>query len=150
MNNRDKNGRFNGVTMIEYNGKSQPLTAWAREMGLNPDTLRHRLFDFNWPVEEALTRPSKRTKHRWQPCLKVEAPKRKQPKPKKSIKLCNIRVCKKCKYHDGGRQQSDITCGYITYHPSHKRRPCPAGKCTVFEPMDNPEHGWKADRDLCL
>lgn len=140
MSNRDKNGRFSGVTMIEYNGRSQSLMEWAREVGINPDTLRHRIFDFNWSIEDALTRPSKRIGQRWEPHLKVEMPRRKPPRRKRSIRECNIRVCKKCKYHYGGGQKSDITCGYILKHNPPQRRPCPAGKCTVFEPMERGEN----------
>jgi hypothetical protein len=41
------------VKLIEFNGKSLPIAAWARELGLNPATLYGRL-RVGWPLEKAL------------------------------------------------------------------------------------------------
>lgn len=38
---------------ITYEGKTQCLSAWARELGINPSTLNGRLR--NWPLDKALT-----------------------------------------------------------------------------------------------
>lgn len=39
---------------IEFNGKRQSMTMWAREIGINPLTLRARL-EMGWTAERALT-----------------------------------------------------------------------------------------------
>lgn len=41
--------------LITFNGLSLPLKAWARRIGIHPNTLRGRLK--RWPVERALTEP---------------------------------------------------------------------------------------------
>lgn len=45
-----------------YNGETKCLTAWAREYGLKPITLRNRLKDLGWTIEKALSLPSNGTK----------------------------------------------------------------------------------------
>lgn len=39
--------------LIEYNGKSQNICAWATELGISPNTLYGRLYKLGWPVEKA-------------------------------------------------------------------------------------------------
>ena len=39
--------------LITYNGKSQNLCAWAKELGISANTLYGRLYKFKWPVEKA-------------------------------------------------------------------------------------------------
>jgi hypothetical protein len=39
---------------IEFNGITKPLTAWARELDINPSTLRTRIYRRGWTIEEAL------------------------------------------------------------------------------------------------
>jgi hypothetical protein len=51
---QSNNTRRNRV--IEYQGRSQTLIQWAREIGINEETLRDRL-ECNWSVERALTEP---------------------------------------------------------------------------------------------
>lgn len=46
--------------LIEYNGKTQSLSAWAKELGMPGQTLYARLRISNWPVEKAFTTPSRR------------------------------------------------------------------------------------------
>jgi hypothetical protein len=41
---------------LTYNGKTQCMADWAREMGIRRDTLRYRL-QRGWSVEKALTTP---------------------------------------------------------------------------------------------
>lgn len=47
------NCRHNRI--VELHGVSKPLTAWARELGIHPETLRSRL-RYGWSVERTLTR----------------------------------------------------------------------------------------------
>lgn len=44
---------------IEYNGRTQTLFEWARELGLPPRTLWARIQKSKWPVELALSTPVK-------------------------------------------------------------------------------------------
>lgn len=46
--------------LIEYNGKTQNLSAWAKELGMPGQTLYARLRISNWPVEKAFTTPTRR------------------------------------------------------------------------------------------
>lgn len=39
---------------VTFNGKTQSITQWAREIGIGPKTIHHRL-KHGWPVELALT-----------------------------------------------------------------------------------------------
>lgn len=45
--------------LIEYNGKSQNICAWAKELGISPNTLYGRLYKLRWPIEKALSRKKK-------------------------------------------------------------------------------------------
>lgn len=47
---------------IEYNGKSQHICAWARELGINANTLYNRIYKMGWSIEKAFETPSTRTK----------------------------------------------------------------------------------------
>ncbi len=47
------NARSNLV--LECFGKKQTLSSWAREIGINYDTLRYRILYYKWPIERALT-----------------------------------------------------------------------------------------------
>lgn len=49
-NNR---GEFN--INITYQGRTQTLMQWAEELGLPFATLRYRIVESNWPIEEAFT-----------------------------------------------------------------------------------------------
>lgn len=44
----------------EFNGKSQHICAWARELGMNANTLYNRIEKQGWSVEKAFTTPSGR------------------------------------------------------------------------------------------
>ena len=43
-------------TLIEYNGKSQNICAWAKELGISANTLYGRLYKLGWTVEKAFTK----------------------------------------------------------------------------------------------
>lgn len=53
---RERGIRSDNV-MLEYDGRSQTVTQWANEFGLDPGTLNARL-SYGWSVEKALTHPS--------------------------------------------------------------------------------------------
>ena len=42
---------------ITHNGKTQTITLWAEEIGLNVSTLSKRLVKYGWSVKDALTIP---------------------------------------------------------------------------------------------
>lgn len=46
-----------------YEGKTQNLSAWAKELEMPVQTLYNRLIMKNWPVEKAFTEAVKRGKH---------------------------------------------------------------------------------------
>ena len=54
MKTQQRNRTNNQV--LTFNGKSQPIAAWAEEIGLKQKTLRARIFDYGWSLEEALTK----------------------------------------------------------------------------------------------
>lgn len=43
--------------VIDFAGKKQTLTQWAREIGLSPDTLERRINKLKMPINKALTMP---------------------------------------------------------------------------------------------
>lgn len=47
---------------IEYDGKSQHICAWARELGMNANTLYNRIYKMGWSVEKAFETASARAK----------------------------------------------------------------------------------------
>lgn len=53
------NNRRNTV-YLEYQGKTKPLSVWAKEMKIKRDTLSDRIFRSGWDIEKALTTPTKR------------------------------------------------------------------------------------------
>lgn len=53
-----------GKDLIEYNGKTQNLSQWAKELGMPGQTLFARLRISNWPVEKAFTTPVKTRKNK--------------------------------------------------------------------------------------
>lgn len=42
---------------LEYDDKKQTIAQWARELDVNPHSLRNRIFLYGWSVEDALTKP---------------------------------------------------------------------------------------------
>jgi hypothetical protein len=45
------------VDLITWQGKTQPLSAWAREFDMPQRTLWYRLYRHNWSIDKALTTP---------------------------------------------------------------------------------------------
>jgi hypothetical protein len=41
--------------LVRFNGKSQTITDWAREIGIKRSTLAQRIYSYKWPIERALT-----------------------------------------------------------------------------------------------
>ncbi len=48
--------------MITFNGKIQNITAWAKELGIDAETLRYRLRE--WPLKRALTEENNNKKRK--------------------------------------------------------------------------------------
>lgn len=42
--------------IISFNGKTQHLKVWAKELNTNYRTLRSRLFQYKWPLDKVLTK----------------------------------------------------------------------------------------------
>lgn len=45
-------------TVLEFQGRKQTVTEWARELGMRDTTLFMRLYKSKWSVEKALTTPA--------------------------------------------------------------------------------------------
>lgn len=45
---------------LEYNGRSQNICAWAKELGISANTLYGRIYKMGWPVEKAFETPPRR------------------------------------------------------------------------------------------
>lgn len=48
--------------LIEFDGKSQNICAWGKELGISANTLYGRIYKMGWSVERAFTTPSRKTK----------------------------------------------------------------------------------------
>lgn len=46
--------------LIEYDGRSQNICAWGKELGISPNTLYGRIYKMGWTVERAFTTPGKK------------------------------------------------------------------------------------------
>lgn len=55
---REQQANTRRVRLISWNGKTQPLKAWARELGITSVTLRNRL-NSGWTPERAFTQPAR-------------------------------------------------------------------------------------------
>ena len=51
-------------TSISFNGKTQSLTQWSKELGIPDNVLWARLNQLSWTVEKAFTQPYKKNKKR--------------------------------------------------------------------------------------
>lgn len=45
---------------LEYDGRSQNICAWAKELGISANTLYGRIYKLGWSVEKAFTTPSRK------------------------------------------------------------------------------------------
>ena len=53
----EKNPMYKLAKCWEYNGKSQPLSAWAKEYGFKPIQIQVRVLTHGWSLERAITTP---------------------------------------------------------------------------------------------
>ena len=44
---------------LEFNGKSQNICAWAKELGISANTLYGRIYRMGWSIERAFTTPGR-------------------------------------------------------------------------------------------
>lgn len=47
---------------LEFDGRSQNICAWAKELGISANTLYGRIYKMGWSVEKAFTTPSRASK----------------------------------------------------------------------------------------
>jgi len=59
----ENNHSYKTAKLYEYNGKSQPLSDWAREYGFKPMQIQVRVQSLGWSLERALLTPVIRRKH---------------------------------------------------------------------------------------
>lgn len=50
VNRQVQNNNRRDNNLIEYNGKSQTLSVWARELGIKRSTLSMRYYKYNWDI----------------------------------------------------------------------------------------------------
>jgi hypothetical protein len=43
--------------MVEYQGRTQSIAMWARELGVKYYSLRNRIINLGWPIDKAMTTP---------------------------------------------------------------------------------------------
>lgn len=46
---------------LEYDGRSQNICEWAKELGISANTLYGRIYKLGWSVEKAFTTPSRKS-----------------------------------------------------------------------------------------
>ena len=64
----DTDGKFKQVkrptpkrgAQLEYDGRSQNICAWAKELGISANTLYGRIYKMGWSIEKAFTTPSRK------------------------------------------------------------------------------------------
>lgn len=49
--------------LITFNDKTQTMAEWAEEINISYHTLKHRINNYHWPIERALTEPVRRPKY---------------------------------------------------------------------------------------
>jgi hypothetical protein len=61
---RNSNGRAKPKkgAQLEFDGRSQNICAWAKELGISANTLYGRIYKMGWSVEKAFTTPIKSAK----------------------------------------------------------------------------------------
>lgn len=47
--------------LLEFDGKSQNICAWGKELGISPNTLYGRIYKMNWSIEKAFTTPARKS-----------------------------------------------------------------------------------------
>jgi len=57
VTSKENNNNASYNVYLEYGGRSQTIAAWSDELNIDAATLHHRLFDYNYSVEEAFTLP---------------------------------------------------------------------------------------------
>lgn len=65
---KSEGSNFNGKAkpkkgvQLEFDGRSQNICAWAKELGISANTLYGRIYKMGWSVEKAFTTPSRSSK----------------------------------------------------------------------------------------
>jgi hypothetical protein len=55
VDRKTQSNNKSNVRTITYNGETKTIAQWAETLGINYQTLYNRIFDYNIPIEEALT-----------------------------------------------------------------------------------------------
>ena len=61
-NIEQQNNNKSDTKLITYNGKTQSLTKWAKELNIKTTTLNARIYKWNMPLDEAFEPQNKTTK----------------------------------------------------------------------------------------
>lgn len=56
-NDKVQSRNRSSAILLTFNGKTQCISAWAEELGVNEWTLRARYCRYGWSVEDTLTKP---------------------------------------------------------------------------------------------
>jgi len=60
INKGENSSKYKRAKRWEYNGKSKPLSDWAREYGLDPRHIQTRVNTQGWSLKRALTTPARK------------------------------------------------------------------------------------------
>jgi hypothetical protein len=55
----EQNNNKRSNILLSFKGKTQSISAWAKDLGFNPEVIRKRIRIRGWDVERALTTPLK-------------------------------------------------------------------------------------------
>lgn len=53
----EQNNNRRTTPMVEYQGRTQSISNWARELGVGYWSLRNRIVNLGWPIDKAFTTP---------------------------------------------------------------------------------------------
>lgn len=54
ITNQEQQNNKRTSHFLTYNGKTQTITEWGKELGIKPKTLQSRIMDYHWSVEKSI------------------------------------------------------------------------------------------------
>lgn len=104
--------------LITYQGKTMCITQWGRHLGIDPSTIRKRIYRGE-SFEQAIS------------------PTRSRPRPVGYYTPKEKQKCFSCIYHWSPNTSHTVYCEYILH--TGKRRNCPLNECDKYEQGSPPK-----------